>query len=142
MRVYGEGARAGGATGVARVTAVARVTVRAGAELARRVLAGADWVFAAVDAAVGVPLRPAGQTTAGVGEDSSLRAPVRRLAGRRRVRLTPEWVIALLASALSIAAYAYYLSQGLTLAYGDAITHMMIAPRVVAGRPPGLAQPG
>jgi len=30
----------------------------------------------------------------------------------------------------------------LTLAYGDAISHMMIARRVVAGRTPGLAQLG
>src|SRR5258706_14005056 len=93
MRVYGEGARAGGATGVARVTAVARVTVRAGAELARRVLAGADWVFAAGDAAVGVPLRAARAATPRGGQDQPPRGPAGGLAGRRGVPDTPEWVI-------------------------------------------------
>jgi hypothetical protein len=56
--------------------------------------------------------------------------------------LRTEALVAYLASVLSVAAYAYYASRGLTLAYGDAISHMMIARRVVAGRTPGLAQLG
>jgi dolichyl-phosphate-mannose-protein mannosyltransferase len=51
------------------------------------------------------------------------------------------WV-ALLASVASIASYIYYSQQGLTLAYGDAISHMMIARRILSGLTPGLAQAG
>ncbi len=56
--------------------------------------------------------------------------------------LRVEMLIALLASVLSIACYIWYASQGLTLAYGDAISHMSIAHRVFASRTPGLAQLG
>ncbi|HZC07194.1 MAG TPA: glycosyltransferase family 39 protein [Ktedonobacterales bacterium] len=54
----------------------------------------------------------------------------------------PEWMVALLASALSITAYAWYSVHGLTLAYTDAISHMMIARRVLVSPTPGLAQLG
>ncbi|HEV2237380.1 MAG TPA: hypothetical protein VGR57_12030, partial [Ktedonobacterales bacterium] len=57
-------------------------------------------------------------------------------------RLTPEWAIALLATALSIGFFAWYAHQGQTLAYGDAVDHMMIARRVFFSRTPGLAQLG
>jgi dolichyl-phosphate-mannose-protein mannosyltransferase len=57
-------------------------------------------------------------------------------------RLTPEWGIALLATALSIGFFAWYAHQGQTLAYSDAISHMMIARRVFFSRTPGLAQLG
>jgi hypothetical protein len=56
--------------------------------------------------------------------------------------LRAEALIAYIACLLSVAAYAFYASRGLTLAYNDAISHMMIARRVVAGRTPGLAQLG
>lgn len=57
-------------------------------------------------------------------------------------RLRPELVVALVAVALSIASYLYYSHNGLTLAYDDALSHMMIARRAVVGRTPGLAQLG
>jgi hypothetical protein len=70
-------------------------------------------------------------------------APRPRLARLRLpLRLTPEWGIALLATTLSIGAYAWYAHQGLTLAYADSIGHMMIARRVFFSRTPGLAQLG
>ncbi|HEX5569889.1 MAG TPA: glycosyltransferase family 39 protein, partial [Ktedonobacterales bacterium] len=50
--------------------------------------------------------------------------------------------IALLGVILSIGFYTWYAEQGLTLAYGDAISHMSIAYRVFASRDPGLAQLG
>ena len=50
--------------------------------------------------------------------------------------------MALLASAASVASYVYYTQQGLTLAYADAISHMMIAHRVFSSSTPGLAQLG
>ncbi len=56
--------------------------------------------------------------------------------------LTIEMLVAALATALSICFYAWYASQGLTLAYVDAISHMSIAYRVFASRTPGLAQLG
>jgi hypothetical protein len=57
-------------------------------------------------------------------------------------RWQPEAWVALLASAASVASYSYYVQQGLTLAYGDSISHMMIARRVFASNSPGLAQLG
>lgn len=54
----------------------------------------------------------------------------------------PLWEVALLATALSIGVYIWYSAHGLTLAYTDAISHMEIARRIVAGRTPGLAQLG
>lgn len=53
-----------------------------------------------------------------------------------------ETLIGLLAAALSIGFSVWYAEQGLTLAYGDAISHMSIAYRVFASRNPGLAQLG
>ena len=57
-------------------------------------------------------------------------------------RFSPVWGVILVASALSILAYAWYSQRGLTLAYGDAISHIMIARRIVAGRTLGLGQLG
>jgi hypothetical protein len=56
--------------------------------------------------------------------------------------LTSVRGIAVLASALSVAFYAWYSSQGLVFAYGDALSHMMIARWVFTSRTPGLAQLG
>lgn len=53
-----------------------------------------------------------------------------------------EALVALLATILSISSYVWYASRGLTLAYGDAISHMSIAYHVFASRSPGLAQLG
>src|SRR3989338_8091714 len=43
---------------------------------------------------------------------------------------------------LSIAAWAFYFSQGLTLAYNDARSHLNVARRVVDSLQPGFAQIG
>ncbi len=64
----------------------------------------------------------------------------RRLVGALNAH--PIRAITLLSVALSFAAYTWYSVHGLTLAYTDAISHMEIARRVVAGRTPGLAQLG
>jgi hypothetical protein len=55
---------------------------------------------------------------------------------------TDEWLIACLAMLLSVCAYAWYDHIGMTLGYGDAVSRMVIARRVVAGRATGLAQLG
>jgi hypothetical protein len=65
-----------------------------------------------------------------------------RLSWRLGQQATDHLALGLLAAVLSVASYAWYASRGLTLVYGDAISHMMIARRVVAGRTPGLAQLG
>lgn len=65
---------------------------------------------------------------------------VQRLATWRVASI--EALVALLATLLSIAACAWYATHGLTLAYGDAISHMSIAHRVFSSRTPGLAQLG
>jgi hypothetical protein len=57
-------------------------------------------------------------------------------------RWRPEAWVALLATVASVASYNYYVQLGLTLAYGDSISHMMIARRVFASNNPGLAQLG
>src|SRR5262245_41393540 len=67
---------------------------------------------------------------------------IRRIARFLPRRWQPEAWVALLASAISVASYSYYVQQGLTLAYGDSISHMMIARRVFASNSPGLAQLG
>jgi Dolichyl-phosphate-mannose-protein mannosyltransferase len=53
-----------------------------------------------------------------------------------------EHAVAFAAIVSSVASYVYYSSRGLTLAYDDALSHMMIARRTVVGRTPGLAQLG
>jgi hypothetical protein len=57
-------------------------------------------------------------------------------------RWKPEAWVALLASLASVTSYSYNVQQGLTLAYGDSISHLMIARRVFASNSPGLAQLG
>jgi hypothetical protein len=57
-------------------------------------------------------------------------------------RATMEWLVALVATTLSVGFSAWYASQGLTLAYGDAIGHEIIARAVFDNVPPGLAQLG
>ncbi|GAC1447906.1 MAG: glycosyltransferase [Ktedonobacterales bacterium] len=69
-------------------------------------------------------------------------AGARRLTRGLAARAKPEWGITALAAALSIGFYAWYASQGLVFAYGDAVSHLMIARWVFASRTPGLAQLG
>ncbi len=89
-------------------------------------------------AAIVVPFP--GAASSATGEPLSARvARVLRWLGSRR---NPQWGIGLLALVLSIAAYSWYAAQGLTLAYGDAISHMLIARRVLISNTPGLAQLG
>lgn len=52
------------------------------------------------------------------------------------------WIIAVLLSLVSVAAFIYYLNNGLGLAYNDARSHLDIGRRVVEGLKPGLAQLG
>ena len=59
-----------------------------------------------------------------------------------RAHATPGRLIGLAACALSIGFYAWYAGRGLTLAYGDAISHLLIARRVLMSHTPGLAQFG
>jgi hypothetical protein len=82
------------------------------------------------------------RSTASVLNRLPVGRPARRAGHWLRRRVTPAWVVAGLASALSIASYVWYAQRGLTLAYADAISHLMIARRVVAGTHPGLAQLG
>lgn len=105
--------------------------------------AAPGWVLAAL-APVAVDAAP------GAGDERAVReAQAERTVSRMRLMLralarrwnAAAWV-ALLASAASIASYVYYVQLGLTLAYGDSISHMMIARRVFASSHPGLAQLG
>jgi hypothetical protein len=77
---------------------------------------------------------------------SAARVPVPSLLVRcchwLRIHLTDEWLIALLAIALSIIFFARYETRGLTFAFNDARSREMIARRVVMSRTPGLAQLG
>ena len=69
-------------------------------------------------------------------------APIGRVRRWLAGRATPERVVVALATVLCIGFYAWYTQRGLTLAYADAISHLMIARRVVAARTPGLGQLG
>lgn len=74
---------------------------------------------------------------------SSATNPLKQLKHWRALPLrTAEWRVGCLAAALSIGAYSWYASRGLTMAYTDAVSHMMIARRVVDGRASGIAQLG
>lgn len=81
-------------------------------------------------------------TLAPVGARVARREQAQRAALRLRIHLGDAQLVALLATALSIAFYIWYAQQGLTLVYDDAIGHMMIARRVLVGSHPGLAQFG
>ena len=59
-----------------------------------------------------------------------------------RPHLSDEWLIAILATALSISFYVWYDRHGFTLAFNDARIREMIARRVLVSRTPGLAQFG
>jgi hypothetical protein len=56
--------------------------------------------------------------------------------------VSDEWCVALVATSLSIAAYGWSHSQGLTTAFNDAQVRQLIARRVLIGRTPGVAQLG
>jgi hypothetical protein len=63
----------------------------------------------------------------------------------RRVLHPADGVLALTTVAAieaSIAAYVYFASRHLTLAYGDAMSHLLIARRVIEASTPGLGQLG
>lgn len=64
---------------------------------------------------------------------------IRRWLG---AHMTEEWVIALLATILSISFFAWYDVHGLTIAFNDARIRELIARRVLMSRTPGLAQIG
>lgn len=91
--------------------------------------------------------RPAAptQNTTGIDRDevspqtgqSRWRRPLSQLS-----HLPLETLVALVATMLSVTAYVWYAQQGLTLAYEDSISHMMIARRVLFGRTSGLGQLG
>jgi hypothetical protein len=71
------------------------------------------------------------------------KAPKRSLLeGWRRVHITDEWAIALLAAALSIGFFIWYERRGLISAFNDARSRELIARRVLMSRTPGLAQLG
>jgi len=59
-----------------------------------------------------------------------------------RVHLTDAWVIALLATALSIGFFVWYETHGLTIAFNDARIRELIGRRVLMSTTPGLAQLG
>lgn len=101
-------------------------------------------VTAPPDTALPLPL-PAPPAAARVA--APRRSPRQRLSAlgtwlRQHGLLRHEAFVAYLASVLSIAAYAWYAHQGAILAYPDAIAHLSIARRVIAGRAAGLAQLG
>jgi hypothetical protein len=69
----------------------------------------------------------------------------RRLVATRRLLRPADPVLAvvlLVAVVLSVAAYAYFARDGLTLAYPDAQSHLLIARRVLASPTAGAAQLG
>ena len=76
------------------------------------------------------------------GERISVQAPISRGFAWVRARTTDERLIVLLTTLISVWAYVWYSRNGLNYGYGDALSRMMIARRVVDGRTPGIAQLG
>lgn len=60
----------------------------------------------------------------------------------KRINSLTDPIILIVASIISVAAFFYFLNNGLGLAYNDARSHLDIARRVVEGLKPGLAQLG
>lgn len=101
-------------------------------------------------------LIPAGQAAHGIAiavtaEQSADPVSARMPAADRRSRrpgwlaakrVPDEWRVVVLALIVSICAYTWYVSRGLTFGYADALSRMVIARRVVASTTPGLAQLG
>jgi len=50
--------------------------------------------------------------------------------------------VALVATAMSVLSFGYFYARGVTLAYDDSISHLLIARRTLRGSTPGLAQLG
>lgn len=77
-------------------------------------------------------------------EDPTPQPPHARTSMRARLvaRLTHERVVAALATVVSVCAFVWYYSHGEILLYKDAVSHMMIARRVIFSRTPGLGQLG
>lgn len=73
---------------------------------------------------------------------ASLPDPLGDLWRWLRNHATDAQLIAGLAILLSVCAYTWYDHAGLTVGYGDAVSRMVIARRVVVGRTTGLAQLG
>jgi Dolichyl-phosphate-mannose-protein mannosyltransferase len=65
-----------------------------------------------------------------------------RLYKRLASHISMEHLIIILAVFVSVVAYVWYAQNDVTTGYGDAVSRMMIARRVVASRTPGLAQLG
>lgn len=70
--------------------------------------------------------------------------------GHRLTRLRRLWRprdpgaywVTVVAAALSVCAFSYYFTRGMTLLYPDAVSHLLIAHRATASPTPGLAQYG
>jgi Dolichyl-phosphate-mannose-protein mannosyltransferase len=75
-------------------------------------------------------------------EETSKPAAIARLYKWSVAHVSDEHLIIVLAALVSIVAYAWYASHGLTLGYGDALSRMLIARRVIVSHTPGLAQLG
>ncbi|HKR83995.1 MAG TPA: hypothetical protein VJS37_07445, partial [Terriglobales bacterium] len=61
----------------------------------------------------------------------------------RRTKTDTDLVlVAQISSAISIAAFLYFLRQDQIMLFGDAVAHMNIARRVIDSRTPGLLQLG
>jgi hypothetical protein len=52
------------------------------------------------------------------------------------------WVVATVAALLSLGSYGYYYWTNAILAYGDSMSHLMIAKRIISSPTPGVGQSG
>jgi hypothetical protein len=60
----------------------------------------------------------------------------------QKLKSSLEYLVIVLAVALSFIGWRYYFDQGLILSYNDSMSHLDISRRVVEGLKPGLAQIG
>jgi hypothetical protein len=123
----------------ARACAAASARVGVGLDVVNQGLARLQELVAARVLAIAAPV---GQRTASWIGSVPVPGRARRLGAWLVQHASPEWAVAGTAAILSVGFYAWYVHSGLTLAYTDAVSHLMIARRVVAGRTPGIAQLG
>lgn len=86
--------------------------------------------------------RPAWLGGQGGAQKTALPPRLERFRLRLLARVTDSQLVAAISVVLSICAYVWYASQGVTLGYGDALSRMVIARRVVVGPATGLGQLG
>ncbi len=99
----------------------------------------ATWAAWLASVVVKRPTWPGGQAEV---RNTALPPRLERFRLRLLARVTDSQLVAAISVVLSICAYVWYARSGINLGYGDALSRMVIARRVVVGPATGLGQLG